>query len=225
MDDNGKKLRIFYQNVRGLRTKTNDFYRNLLLLDYDLVVITETWLCDGILDAELCGNKYNVIRRDRGSLGGGIMLLFSPQLQVRVRSEWERQDLQCLWVTVSARCLGSSRDLHAIVNIPPNSQVSSRIQIFLEFMSMVGNLSRGAHFIIVGDFNLPCISWVSGESKVLKKGLVEVQSMASDLIALFSFLDLSQYNMVPNKYNNILDLFLSDFPLSMQSVYASRHLP
>ncbi|KOB74690.1 Uncharacterized protein OBRU01_08030 [Operophtera brumata] len=135
--------------------------------------------------------------------------------EANYRSEWERDDLESLWVTVPARCLGSSRDLHiAIVYIPPNSLLSPRIQIFLEVLSVVCSSSCGS-FIILGDFNLPCISWVSGEPKVLRKGLVEVQNSASDLIAQFSFLDLLQYNMIPNKFNNILDLVVSDLSLTV----------
>ncbi|KAL4720459.1 hypothetical protein ACJJTC_011820 [Scirpophaga incertulas] len=69
------KLTLLYQNVRGLRTKTTEFYNNLLLSNHDIILVTETWLNDGILDSELSDNRYEIFRRDRGSNGGGVMVM------------------------------------------------------------------------------------------------------------------------------------------------------
>ncbi|KAL4705372.1 hypothetical protein ACJJTC_016565 [Scirpophaga incertulas] len=96
-----KGLKIIYQNVRGLRTKTNTFYNNTLISNCDIALITETWLCDGILNSELCSNNaYDVFRRDRGSLGGGVMALCARHLQARERPEWGHTELECLWLTL-----------------------------------------------------------------------------------------------------------------------------
>lgn len=75
-----KRLNIYYQNVRGLRTKTDVFYRNLSCNFYDVVVLTETWLLDGIADSELFDHRYIVWRRDREYVttgqtrGGGVLI-------------------------------------------------------------------------------------------------------------------------------------------------------
>uniref|UniRef100_A0A2H1VAL0 SFRICE_006870 n=1 Tax=Spodoptera frugiperda TaxID=7108 RepID=A0A2H1VAL0_SPOFR len=57
-------INIYYQNVRGLRTKTNNLLRNVCVNNYDIIVFTETWLTDDIYDIYLCnenkGNSYNV---------------------------------------------------------------------------------------------------------------------------------------------------------------------
>lgn len=42
MTNSLKTFSLFYQNVRGLRTKTNEFYNNLLLLDFHVIILTET---------------------------------------------------------------------------------------------------------------------------------------------------------------------------------------
>lgn len=39
---------IFYQNVRGLNTKIDEFYCNLTGLDFNIICLTETWLGDSI---------------------------------------------------------------------------------------------------------------------------------------------------------------------------------
>lgn len=55
-------LSIYYQNTRGLRTKT--FMRNLTTCNYDIIILTETEL-----NTELFDDSYNVFRRDSQSSG------------------------------------------------------------------------------------------------------------------------------------------------------------
>lgn len=211
MDDVIKTLKLYYQNTRGLRTKTKEFYKSLLLLDADVIMITETWLCEGIRDAELCDSKYVVFRKDRGSLGGGVMILCASRLQARMRSEWSSSNLESIWITIPAQTLESSSDLHiAVVYIPPNSDLTLRIKLYISLLTRIRNDYPNDHFIITGDFNLPCINWNFTNPVVLKKGSVEIQNTATNLITQSSFLGLSQLNCMSNKNNNILDLVFSD---------------
>lgn len=217
MDDITKQLKLFYQNTRGLRTKTNEFYNNLLLLDSELIMITETWLCDGILDSELCDDRFVVFRKDRKSLGGGVMIMCAPRLQARARPEWQNDDLECVWVTIPARALGSAYDLHvATVYIPPNSQVPSRVQLLLDMTSQIRRDHSNDHFIISGDFNLPCVDWRNSEPIILKKGSVELQVAASNLITQFTFMGMVQYNNLLNKSSNTLDLVFADSHITIE---------
>ncbi|CAH1959366.1 unnamed protein product [Acanthoscelides obtectus] len=64
---NRKYLRLYYQNTRGLRTKTEEFYLNVLLEDYDVIAVTESWLNDEIFDGELVDDRYAVLRNDRAT--------------------------------------------------------------------------------------------------------------------------------------------------------------
>lgn len=71
------RLNVYYQNIRGLRTKSLNFRQNILCSDLDVIVITETWLHDGIYDGELCDGRYDVFRADRdlvlsGKESGGV---------------------------------------------------------------------------------------------------------------------------------------------------------
>lgn len=56
---------MYYQNVRGLNSKTHLEYNNSALLksEYDLIAFTETWLRPDIHSAELFDlNNFNVFR-------------------------------------------------------------------------------------------------------------------------------------------------------------------
>ncbi|CAH1989210.1 unnamed protein product [Acanthoscelides obtectus] len=64
MDNKCQDLIIYYQNTRGLRSKTTEFFNNVRASDYDIICLTETWLKDGVCSSELFGADYTVFRRD-----------------------------------------------------------------------------------------------------------------------------------------------------------------
>lgn len=211
-------LKLFYQNVRGLRTKTDTFYNNLLVADTDIAIITETWLCDGILDTELCcPDRYDLFRRDRGALGGGVMVACAARLCARRRSDLEHDELECIIIAIPAHTLGSQYDLNIIcIYIPPGRALASRTQLFVQFLMALLSSQPDEHFIVVGDFNLPCIDWKLNRPMFLKKGSIETQSCAIELINTTSYFGLSQYNYFLNAYGNVLDLFFSNIPLILK---------
>ncbi|KAF0751548.1 Reverse transcriptase domain-containing protein, partial [Aphis craccivora] len=57
-----------FQNVRGLNTKLDVFSRNITLANYDIIVLTETWLRHEVSDCELgLLPNYIIFRCDRCS--------------------------------------------------------------------------------------------------------------------------------------------------------------
>ncbi|XP_022827582.1 neuropeptide F receptor-like [Spodoptera litura] len=103
-NDTAKKLSIYYQNIRGLRTKTDDFYRQLCVNLYDVVILTETWLVNGISDSELFCDRYIVWRRDRdyhrtGQTRGGGVLIAVNKLISAVPQPLFQSTAEDLWVS------------------------------------------------------------------------------------------------------------------------------
>lgn len=84
--NDSRPLRIYYQNVRGLRTKIDDFFPAVSDQDYDVVVLTETWLDKAIHSAQLFGEHYTVYRTDRNpgnshkTRGGGVLVAVASHL-------------------------------------------------------------------------------------------------------------------------------------------------
>lgn len=74
------KLSVFYQNIRGLRSKTHEFKINVTNVDSDIILVNESWLNNTVSDAELFDSGYTVYRRDRESSasvkkpGGGVLI-------------------------------------------------------------------------------------------------------------------------------------------------------
>lgn len=81
-------IKCFYQNVRGLRSKTKTFYTNLIHSNYDIIFLSETWLLPGIFDAEIFDARYNVYRTDRDyerrgmKFGGGTLIAVKREFVV-----------------------------------------------------------------------------------------------------------------------------------------------
>lgn len=60
-------MSLYYQNVRGLRTKCRLFNENIHKTNYDIIAITESWLNSTVYTGELFDDRYIVFRRDRGT--------------------------------------------------------------------------------------------------------------------------------------------------------------
>lgn len=68
-------MRVYYQNVHGLRTKTHTFYENLVASNYDIICLTETWLNSSVFTSKLFGDQYTVYRKDQESSSSmGVVL-------------------------------------------------------------------------------------------------------------------------------------------------------
>ncbi|XP_050503495.1 uncharacterized protein LOC126882561 isoform X2 [Diabrotica virgifera virgifera] len=58
-------ITTYYQNCRGLPTKTAEFIQNVHSESYDFIILTETWLANDIQDGELFNKNCVVYRKDR----------------------------------------------------------------------------------------------------------------------------------------------------------------
>lgn len=213
------KLELFYQNVRGLRTKTMQFKQNLLTHNYDVILITESWLTDGIYKGELCDSRYNTYRCDRSpntsnkKIGGGVMICTRCELQAQEQPQWACAGVECLWVTVPARSLrvGNGRNLHiCVVYIPPDASQLSRLVSVTNMLVSVLTLCPDDYFIVTGDFNLPNVNWTDSGPVLMKRGSVDLQNTTTDFLDMCSEAGFTQHNLIANSSNNILDLIFSN---------------
>lgn len=217
------KLNIYYQNVRGLRTKCLNLYNNILLNDYDFILMTETWLQNDILDWELCDFRYDVFRCDRNlertnkCTGGGVMLCARRSLCADVVREWTCLGIESLCLRIPAHALGTSTNLlMVLVYLAPDQD---NLPFNLEEVKI--NISRvietypSDNYLLIGDFNIPCISWTNSGFSLIGGGKEDYQNAALAFVEDLQYLGLTQYNLTRNSCNNILDLCFSSLPLSV----------
>lgn len=103
-----KSLHGYYQNVRGLRTKSHDFLAQVAIADYDFICLTETWLTEDFYDREYFDSRYAVYRADRSAeesgaeRGGGVAIAVRAAC-APLRRDWPvppRAAAEALWVSV-----------------------------------------------------------------------------------------------------------------------------
>lgn len=146
-----RMLSLVYQNVRGLNTKLNHFNQMLMLLDCDLIAVTESFLTSAVLDSEVVCGDWSVLRRDRVSgMGGGVLIAAGPDISLTRCYELETQSGEDLWARVMSDNVSSF--YLCVVYIPPNSTDETYMRWFQKVESVIESLKDVV--IVVGDLNL-----------------------------------------------------------------------
>lgn len=207
-------LSIYYQNVRGMKTKTLDIYNTVLVNNYDIICLTETWLDDTIMSSELFDERYCVIRRDRDvkfrvrykkSHGGGVLVAYSKNLTVAFREDWVSEGLEDLWLQIK---INESLTISLCVAYLPEYLPTLVVNEFVKKCSNNFNTTCRHLTCIVGDFNLGDIVWSSATG--CPQGYNCEKSRA--IYDLFHSHPIQQLNNHTNHNNRILDLVITDGP-------------
>ncbi|XP_045507160.1 uncharacterized protein LOC123703258 [Colias croceus] len=189
-----KPFEILYQNVRGLRTKLQDFYISVSSILVDLFAITETGCSESISDAELVPPGYSIIRCDRmdGRKQGGACLVAAPRFELRsvpvpcdINIAARAFELVCATVYLKKRYLFTV----CVVYIPPNS---NECEYMLLFKTIEGYYNKYSDLLVIGDFNLYSCSL----------------NVLNYYEYFFSYCGFTQCNKVSNINNRQLDLVL-----------------
>ena len=118
----------------------------------DIIAVTETWLSDNILDNEILPNSYSIVRKDRQSRGGGVMLAIKNSKSYEVMPSPPNLEL------IIIRIASSIPVIYCLVYIPPKSS-DEYLQDFFNFLTNYKNITD--NLILFGDFNFNDINWNS----------------------------------------------------------------
>ena len=190
-----------------------------LSLDYDIIVLTETWLNCDVHDLEIELGPYIIFRDDRseaiGSRGGGVLIavhksLLGKPLHLLDNGLFSFNQLYVILPEIKI-IIGSTY-------IPPSSDILS-YQEHIMHVEDISNTYLDHHLIIVGDYNLPGISW-NLTGPVLshcfeERTISSTRTCATTMIDTFNLLGLNQYNPHPNLKNNTLDLCFSNLNVTV----------
>lgn len=206
---------MYYQNVRGLRTKLSDLRCSVAssAVTLDFIILFETWLNSGITDAELGLNNFNIFRLDRDkntsdcSRGGGVLIAVRNNFYSR-SVDIHSPNIEHLFVEVR---IGLNLFIIVAVYIPPSSLpdvYESHCRSVLDVMYSYSD----AKFIILGDFNLPNITWLPNSSSLHYHASGGSHSRQADIICeYFNLCNFYQHNLVKNSSGYELDLIFSSY--------------
>ncbi|XP_075213678.1 uncharacterized protein LOC142319890 [Lycorma delicatula] len=217
------KLRMIYQNVRGLRTKQDEIFASLIDFHFDVVALTETWLSDEHCDVNLFPDCYHVFRADRdyaASLlqrgGGGSAILVKSSIRCTRRKDLETFP-EAVWVELIQP--GMKNLLVCVMYVAPFF-ASSLLDQYFDFLYRHVDILR-FDICIVDDFNVSGVCW---STRSLPANIGFHAECKARLV--FDFIDMMNLDLfthettVPSFCNNGLDLILTNCRIFTRGVEA-----
>lgn len=163
-----QSLSIFYQNVRGLGTKSKEFHLASISCNHNIIALTETWLKDSHYNEEYFGPNFIVYRCDRSpktsakASGGGVLIAVSTRIKSEriLNMENSNEDIEFVCV----KCSFEFCDIY-IYNLytPPDSS----IHVFQRHVDVIKSIEYEANdvLLVMGDFNFSRVEWTQNGDK------------------------------------------------------------
>lgn len=204
-------LKLYYQNVRDLRNKNHSIKPKTYDLDFDVILLTETFFTSDNKCVEYFSDQYVVHRCDRSSRnstkssGGGAVIAIKMNDNYTIE-EINLEEFNDIEIVGARICIADKRSIIIFcVYIPPNR--ATNIDAFNRVISAVKSIEIGENDLIVlsGDFNLSKVRYeINDDNKLVATNLKPkfVPSFFEELTSI----GLKQINDLVNNKNNTLDL-------------------
>lgn len=191
--------------------------------DFDVIVLTETWLDNRIHSVQLFGPLYDVYRCDRNGvnsskrMGGGVLVAVKKTLS-SVQLNICDSCLEQVWVKLdfNNKCLYISS-----FYLPPDKTNDSQvIESHLKSVREIDSCSSCDDTILIfGDYNFSEIHWMKDEqgSVTIDYSISSLNHARYSTIDGMAFCNLHQINPTKNLNGHTLDLVFSnsiDFSVS-----------
>ncbi|CAG2217259.1 unnamed protein product [Mytilus edulis] len=147
VDISDQSLSIFHCNIRSLRNKLD--YISNVIEEFDIVFFTETHLAPFITNDKIALPEFETpIRKDRNSDGGGVIMYYKSNINIKRRLDLEHDSLEIMWFELKTK-------LHVIlINITYRSERFSPSNFWsLYDMMLKRALDETNHIICLGDLN------------------------------------------------------------------------
>ncbi|XP_042147393.1 uncharacterized protein LOC120836788, partial [Ixodes scapularis] len=172
-----------------------------------IAVLTETWLNATIYDSEFVPAGYSALRKDRGSKGGGVCILFKNFLNIV--SMPEIPDTECIFCKAYD---GKCKYIIGAFYRPPASStaVLDNLEMYLDT-----HVKPGDRVILAGDFNLPNVDWSNFSLKHQNDNLGEAML---DMTFKYDLLQVVEdFTRIQGNSASILDLVFVSGTISSES--------
>lgn len=187
---------VYYQNVRGLRTKLFHLNAGITASQADILLLSETWLAPGITDADIIPSGYQILRVDRQGpqRGGGVgVAIIAPTRYILQPVQMCNVPVGCKFVRAN---ISKQNNIVLLtvgcLYIPPRMND----EVYLSIFNIIETVcSKYKNVLICGDFNLN----INSNSVTVRVNLEY----------LMSFCGIQQVNNVFNNHGSMLDLALA----------------
>ena len=206
------KLRILTINFQSARKKLPLLRECLEYTKPDIVLGCETWLDPTLCNAEIFPEGYakQVIRKDRGSWGGGVFIIAKDDIKLtEIKTE---VDSNCEIAWGEIKCSQGNVVLGSFYRLPGSD--STILDSLDESINCVFKKNRDKMMVLSGDFNLKHINWDTYEWKT--GGIDKVHH--EKLLDICRDHSLEQMQLKPSRGENILDIILTNRPSLFNNV-------
>ena len=143
-------MHVAHVNVRSLIANFDPFQYHLMNTGYDIVSVTETWLCAGADDGAVGVANYNFFGQSRPSRrGGGVGLYIKKNIRCEILSSASLDCIEQLWAKI---IFPNQIVIMGIIYRPPNSDLTQFFNLLEDSLSNI--YSEFDNIICVGDFNI-----------------------------------------------------------------------
>lgn len=208
------KLKILLVNCQSVINKKHELQALIHDKKPDIVAATESWLKQDHLTSEIFPPDlgYTVFRRDRETgKGGGVFLLVTNKLIASAQPKFNT-NCEILWIKLEL--IGSKPIYIASFYKPHESDINSLLE--LEKSLDLIRKTKGTK-LILGDFNLPKLSWDQDHTPILKPGS-STSAVYDKFLSLMDDHNLTQMVNESTRNENTLDLLLTSNPTLITKV-------
>ena len=152
---NQKGLKIVHIDARSVLNKIDEIGHNFE--DFDVIVITETWLNDGICSSLLKLNDFELLRQDRDARrnkrGGGVCISIKLSIKFEVINmlpTLTSNDIEYLHVKIKPYM---QKPVHIIgIYRPPEGKYKEFTQFIAKILNQIDKSRTDT--VLLGDFNI-----------------------------------------------------------------------
>lgn len=144
-----KSLKICHLNIRSQLPKFRDYLDFVLTSDYDVLCLSETWLCPDmdLKSLNITGFTLNVCSRT--GRGGGVAVYTREVFKVRVITSCNSYDVEYIWLGIESN---NFKLALGCVYRPPRGNFNNFLQVIEDSYGVI-NLDYDDS-ICLGDFNI-----------------------------------------------------------------------
>jgi hypothetical protein len=175
-------------------------FQNLVYFEnLGIACVNETWLSAHVQNAEILHSVYCIVREDRMTRGGGVLLGIKTAVFKSAHEIEHYHDLEIAMAEITT--VKDMKFLICSYYRPPDAD-KTWIDKFETFLQDV--CTRHSKVLIAGDFNFPRANWNWRENAI------DVNE--SPFIKLLNDFFLEQINTTATRAVNILDLVITSIP-------------
>ncbi len=190
-------------NARSIYYKISELHSKIDDLNLDFIFVTESWLSDVVTDAMLVpARKFHVVRHDRNKSGGGVCAFVNKKFNIAPIANTGGVEITAFDVIFA-----NNKYRFIVCYRPPyyNADAMNYLTAFIDCLNSLCGVNYNV--FIVGDFNLPHISWSD-----LSCLPVHV-NFSDQFLQFICDQGLTQCVLAPTRETNVLDLVFTADPL------------